>query len=125
VKRRLFNVLAAVSLLLCMVSVAIWKLGDSLEVYLNPGPAYFGPALYWFDAPLGFIRVTWQRNTESQWDWDIAWWKVGAALAVLTLFMLHRGASPRSNGVCPNCGYDLRATPQRCPECGLLVKPTA
>jgi hypothetical protein len=40
-------------------------------------------------------------------------------LIFLLLSLAHR--TPPRQGVCPKCGYDLRATPDRCPECGTLA----
>jgi hypothetical protein len=52
-------------------------------------------------------------------------WLIGffSVAPVLTVIRLARERRRRlcARGVCSACGYDLRATPERCPECGRVA----
>ncbi len=55
----------------------------------------------------------------AKWPWFV----IGAIPAVGVLIVCRRGLVRRRlrrAGCCSNCGYDLRATPGRCPECGVI-----
>jgi hypothetical protein len=188
VKLRLFNLAAAVSLILCVATVAVWvrsywrmdelrlRFGESpasatyTSVFSSRGVLMFWarrtPALPWFRTGQflsGYERMaTWAPQTagslrgmdggtlepshvapgwQARTDVSAAWgtmpsvsvvmphWIVFLVTAILPGVAIYRikrdTAKARElrrvmRGACPKCSYDLRATPQRCPECGTV-----
>jgi hypothetical protein len=50
---------------------------------------------------------------------------VAAVLPAVRLARAFRRRRRRRAGRCPACGYDLRASPERCPECGTSATPVS
>lgn len=64
-----------------------------------------------------------QGESVSQINAHLPDWCLAAATAVLPVVWVirFRARNHRAVGRCVKCGYDLRATPHRCPECGTPV----
>ena len=76
----------------------------------------------------GFYRFE-ERRSAGAWNavWIIPFWFIMLLTSVLPLIWSvkrWRAIAKRRrtmHGFCSECGYDLRATPDRCPECGAIV----
>ena len=168
-KRRLFNLAAAVSLVLCVATAALWVRSYfasdriiwrneqvdqrdgllwtfsetgftssggwlSYRYYLPEGqPDTWGAPLHERLARSVRLRnVHWERTATALpmqfWatrfgvEIPLPYWSLATILAIYpvrrvwTMWLRQQRGS--KVGLCPTCGYDLRATPDRCPECG-------
>jgi hypothetical protein len=70
----------------------------------------------------------WDR---SLWRFVFPAWAVVAVLLspsaarAVPLWQRRLARGRQKSGLCPRCGYDLRATPGRCPECGTMPAESA
>jgi hypothetical protein len=81
----------------------------------------------WLPSPwdeIGFDLGEFSRNSgeskTSGYRARVPFWCVCGALAIHPIRLVmarHKRERRRSAGLCVNCGYDIRASPTRCPEC--------
>jgi hypothetical protein len=76
----------------------------------------------------GFGWVGGQGGADRERDLLVPAWFAAALFATLPAFRLYRRIRRRrrhEHGHSTSCGYDLRATPGRCPECGAVPSVAA
>jgi hypothetical protein len=144
VRRRLFNVLSAVSLLLCAASTVVWVRCNRTffaqqAVHITAGPEGWDimcgksatvlwknriapPILRPTTLPKG---TTWVGVSYGSYFKRMPYWEIQGIFGILPfcwIAMKLRRPKAKTSPVCVTCGYDLRATPDRCPECGTVTR---
>jgi hypothetical protein len=170
VKRRLFNLLAGGSLLMCVACAAItvrsyWRL-DCGEVDILNSRTTFAASrsrvrleiMQRFPNSSSYVSIAdsktilpynfhprtqsdWGNRLGVDWSWLILsgnfnpprhflsvlfplWISVILMAISPAVWIWRRSRQIANDNLCTHCGYDLRATPGRCPECGMVPKPT-
>jgi hypothetical protein len=90
------------------------------------------PVTFWNRLGFAARHLTWPAGPVSELRIVIIpYWFLLALATPLSARWLHRGLRSRRHrrlaaaGRCTTCGYDLRGTPDRCPECGSTPQPQA
>ena len=145
-RRRLFKFAAALSLVLCVAMAGLWlasyrwaggismcgrwemsisKGKLSLHYHSKRTPPYHplfaghvesadhtSTELLPIFVPLAHTSLA---ASTYHWQYLVPTWLAAVPFGLGWLVFRHRCSPP---GHCRTCGYDLRATPDRCPECG-------
>ena len=99
--------------------------GVSVDLHsVTPGWLGFGRK------KMGARSVSGTRAATVWYSLDIDLWTtplwafvlIAAVWPILTWSRRRRAAALRTSSRCTACGYDLRASPGRCPECGTVVR---
>jgi hypothetical protein len=88
--------------------------GGAVAVHITTVNSWYPPA----NASFGF---GWERRRGGLWTVVVPLWIIVILFSVLPVVWIRRERRDRmrrAQGLCAHCGYDLRATPGRCPECG-------
>lgn len=146
--RRFHNLWAAIATMMCVAALVLWIRGRSVndEVYLNLHSHLVIAGSFPNHLDLIFYRQANYRgpvvrilggdkrvpSKPEYWSFRInvnayrleiraPWWVllvVGSMVPVLGISRIVRHRRNVRLGLCARCGYDLRATSGRCPECG-------
>ena len=89
----------------------------------NPEPASCVKGVLFSHFGFGLSHEPPPYNTAAYAIWIPHWFAALSLLAPLALYLKKRRTirNRELSGLCRQCGYDLRASPERCPECGAFA----
>jgi hypothetical protein len=70
------------------------------------------------------VSMTYDESMFNSRALTVPYWPISMVSAFLPIIAVLFRRRRFPIGSCRRCGYDLRATPDRCPECGTVQQPT-